>query len=138
MPSHEWRLLPPPPCVSDPIRAHFAPLSVHPLSPRICPHPVFCRLAWHGRIQNKTLVKVGKLLKKNNVAADVVSMGETEVNQVRQHASWEPPRPVSIRIRFRCLRLLGWMEGRGGSQGLHESRVCAYSVLVASAITSLE
>eukprot|EP00903_Cladosiphon_okamuranus_P005841 g5782.t1 len=31
--------------------------------------------------ETKTLVKVGKMLKKNNVAADVVSMGETEQNQ---------------------------------------------------------
>ncbi|CAN0426993.1 unnamed protein product, partial [Ectocarpus sp. 12 AP-2014] len=31
--------------------------------------------------ETKTLVKVGKMLKKNNVAADVVSMGETDENQ---------------------------------------------------------
>eukprot|EP00752_Nemacystus_decipiens_P018206 g16335.t1 len=31
--------------------------------------------------ETKTLVKVGKMLKKNNVAADVVSMGETDQNQ---------------------------------------------------------
>ncbi|CAM9433913.1 unnamed protein product, partial [Scytosiphon promiscuus] len=31
--------------------------------------------------ETKTLVKVGRLLKKNNVAADVVSMGETDENQ---------------------------------------------------------
>lgn len=33
--------------------------------------------------QTKALVTVGKMLKKNNVAADVVSMGETDDNQVR-------------------------------------------------------
>ena len=34
-------------------------------------------------VQTKALVTVGKMLKKNNVAADVVSMGETDDNQVR-------------------------------------------------------
>ena len=33
--------------------------------------------------QTKNIVRVGKFLKKNNVAADVVSMGETDENQVR-------------------------------------------------------
>ncbi|CAN0244379.1 unnamed protein product, partial [Laminaria digitata] len=33
--------------------------------------------------ETKALVTVGKMLKKNNVAADVVSMGETDDNQVR-------------------------------------------------------
>lgn len=37
-------------------------------------------------VQTKTLVKVGKMLKKNNVAADVVSMGETDDNQVQSSA----------------------------------------------------
>ena len=37
-------------------------------------------------VDEKSLVKVGKKLKKNNVALDVVSFGEHEVNEVRLNA----------------------------------------------------
>lgn len=52
-----------------------------------------------GWDQPPALVSVGKLLKKNNVAADVVSMGETEDNQVR----WDRRGTTAFCVRVEAL-----------------------------------